>query len=453
MPEKAFAHRALIVTGTLDRAILQLGAPAALAALLQAGFLVVDIFWLGRVGGAAIAAASTAGFVMWLAQALGEGAATGAGALVARAVGAQESPAVQRATAAGLATALWGSLLVAAVGLALTPAVFAFMGTAPDVAGPGKVYLRIILAGMPLYFAFVWMAAAFRAVGDSRTPVRLLLAAGGLHLLADPLLIFGLGPLPGLGVAGAALSTVGSWLAACLVGFWRLHKAGMWPQARAVLRPSREIWKALRIGLPIGAEGAFFSVIYIFLTRITSLFGTPAVAALGIGHKLEVLNYFVCAGMGAAATTMVGQNLGAGDVRRAARAGWRTLFLTLLPVGAVTTALVALPAQVTAVFTSDPAVIALVVLYVLIVGMSEPFMAFEVVLIGAFAGAHRTLTPALVQISLSLARVPLAWWLVSRGWGVEAVWAAIAITCALKGLVLAIMFALWQRRALPAAKV
>ena len=124
----------------------------------------------------------------------------------------------------------------------------------------------------------------------------------------------------------------------------------------------------------------------------------------------------------------------------------------MLPVGLVTTALVAWPAQVAAVFTRDPAVVASVVLYVLIVGMSEPFMAFEVVLIGSFAGAHRTLLPALVQISLSLARVPLAWWLVSRGWGVEAVWAAIAITCILKGVMLAIMFSGWQRRHAPATR-
>ena len=166
-----------MVSGSIDRAILHLGAPAALAALLQAGFLVVDTFWLGRVGPVALAAASTAGFTMWLAQTLGEGAAAGSGSVLARAIGAEDQGGARRAAVAGQTLGIWGSAIVSGIGLLSSYAAFAFMGTAPDVTTEGLRYMWVILAGMPLYFLFVWISAAFRAVGDAQTPLRLLALA------------------------------------------------------------------------------------------------------------------------------------------------------------------------------------------------------------------------------------------------------------------------------------
>jgi len=447
----ALRERELIVSGRLDRAIVHLGAPAALAALLQAGFLVVDTFWLGRVGAVAIAAASTGGFVMWLAQTLGEGTANGAGAVLARAVGAGDAAGARRAAGAGLTLVVWASLAILALGLPLRHEVFRFMGTAPEVSEAGAQYLGIILLGMPAFFAFAWIAAAFRATGDARTPLRLLGVAALTNLVADPILIFGLGPLPALGVRGAALATVGAWLAGAVAGWHLLAERGLRPPILAFLKPPRETAAALRIGLPLAAEGAVFSLIYVLLTRITTTFGTAPVAALGVGHKLEVLNYFVCAGMGSAAITLVGQSLGAGDHQRAMRAAWRTLFLTCLPVGALTTLLVAVPHRAVAVFISDPAVVAAGSTYVIIVGLSQIFMAAEVVLIGAFAGAHRTTGPAMITVALTAARIPLATALAGLGWGVEAVWTAIAVSTVLKGMVLAILWARWSRRSSPPA--
>jgi putative MATE family efflux protein len=434
-------HRELMISGSLDRAVLHLGVPAAAAALLQAGFLVVDAFWLGRVGAVALAAASTAGFVMWLAQTLGEGMAAGSGAVLASAVGAGDRAAAKRAAVAGQTLALSGSLIVLGVGVTTSRWVFQFMETANPVTTAGLTYLWTVLLGMPAYFMFAWMSAAFRAVGAADTALRLLALAAVVNAVLDPLLIFGVGPLPRLEVAGAALATVSSWVVACARGWWLLGQIGIRPRIRDVLRPPAESWRAIGIGLPLALEGALFSVIYIVLTRLTTSFGTAAVAALGVGHKLEVLNYFVCAGMGAAATTLVGQNLGARNRTRAIRAAWRTLFLTALPVGVVTVLLVTFPDTAIAVFISDDEVVAAGMTYVLLVGMTQLFMASEVVLLGAFAGAHWTAVPAILEICLTAARVPLAFWLVHLGWGVEGVWLSIAITTVVKGSVLAVLFA------------
>ena len=440
MADASFSNRALIVSGSIDRAIVHLGAPAALAALLQAAFLVVDTFWLGRVGPVALAAASTAGFMMWLAQTVGEGLAAGSGAVVAEGVGADDPERSSAGASAGLTLAIWGGLLTSACGLASSRAVFAFMGTDADVTFAGMAYMRTILIGMPAYFLFAWVSAAFRATGDARTPLKILAVAAIVNLVIDPVLIFGLGPVPGLGVTGAALATVVAWVAGLIWGWCRLGRTGLRLHGRALVRPPAESWRALRTGTPLAVEGALFSVIYILLTRVTTGFGTTAVAALGIGHKLEGFNYFVCAGMGAASTTLVGQNRGAGQPDRAARTAWRTLFLTSLPVGAVTFGLVAFPKTVISVFSSDPDVVAAGSTYVLLVGMTQLFMAFEVVLLAAFAGAHWTTVPAALEIGLTAARVPLAAWLAAEGWGVEAVWFAIAATTVVKGILLVVLF-------------
>lgn len=441
MTEPVLAHRELIVRGAVDRAIVHLGVPAACAALLQAGFLIVDAFWLGRVGPVALAAASTAGFVMWLAQAVGDGLAVGSASRLARAVGAGDPAAARRAAAAGQTLALTASVAVAASGLLWGDSVFALMGTDDDVTVAGWAYLRLILLGLPAHYLLAWAAAAFRAAGDARTPVRLLAVASAVNVVVDPVLIFGVGPLPPLGTAGAALATVLAWLSAAAVGWVRLGGLGLRPSFADLPGPWGESSAAIRVGLPVSLEGALFSLVYVFLTTVTSGFGTPALAALGVGHKLEMLNYFVCAGMGAAAATLVGQALGAGDAGRASRAAWRALFLTCLPVGAVTCLLVAFPRVAVAVFSADRDVQAAGVTYALLVGMSQLFMAAEVVLFGAFAGAQRTALPAVLVVALTALRVPLAAWLVARGVGVEAVWLAIGATTVLKGLVLGVLFA------------
>jgi putative MATE family efflux protein len=378
---------------------------------------------------------------MWIAQTIAEGLAMGAGSVLAQAVGAGDGLFARRAAVAGLTLAIWGSLVVSGVGLALCRWVFELMGTDTAVTELGVGYMRTILLTIPAYFLFSWIAAAFRAVGDAKTPLLLLGVAALVNVVADPILIFGLGPLPRLEATGAALATALSWVVACLIGWLKLPRIDLGPGHFTSLRPPGETWQALRIGLPLAAEGTLFSVIYILLTRVTTTFGTPAVAALGVGHKLEVLNYFVCAGMAAATTTLVGQNLGAGEPQRASRCAWRALFLTILPVGAVTAVLVAHPELSVAVFIDEPAVVAVGATYVLLVGMSQLFMAAEVIGLGAYAGMQWTAVPAAIEITLTAARVPLAIWLVSMGWGVEGVWLAIAGTTVIKGVTLTTIFA------------
>ena len=193
------------------------------------------------------------------------------------------------------------------------------MHAPPEVAALGARYLGTYLLGAPLIFGFFAVDAAFRAAGDTRTPFVLLLASVAVTLVLDPLLIVGWGPVPALGVAGAAIATICTRAVAFLLGP-RDHR----PPRRGAIRTARSARARLgvRIGLPTAVTGVVFSLIYVMVTRTATPFGTPALAALGIGHRVESWLYMIGVGFGAATAAIVGQNMGAGRTDRAERAGW-----------------------------------------------------------------------------------------------------------------------------------
>ena len=196
-----------------------------------------------------------------------------------------------------------------------------------------------------------------------------------------------------------------------------------------------------RVGLPTAVTGVTFSLIYIFLTRTTTRFGTPALAALGIGHRVESWLFMTGVGFGAATAAIVGQNLGAGRPDRAARAGWMaTGYCTLLGVVACALELV-FPRQFASLFTTDTAVVAEAVRYLRIAAISQLAVCAEIVLEGALGGAGDTVPPMLTSTALTALRVPLAAWAATR-WGSAGIWWVISLTAIGRGLA---MVVLWRR--------
>jgi Na+-driven multidrug efflux pump len=194
-----------------------------------------------------------------------------------------------------------------------------------------------------------------------------------------------------------------------------------------------------RVGLPTGITGVLFSAIYVAVTRTVTPFGTPALAALGLGFRVESWFYMVGVGFGAAAAAIVGQNLGAKQVARAARAGWLTLGFASMPAVVAVAIELLIPRQMAGIFTVDPAVIAETAHYLRIAAIAQFFTASELVLEGALGGAGDTIPPMIMSTSLSASRIPLARWASAR-WGTTGIWAVIAMTAAGRGVG---MMALW----------
>ena len=212
--------------------------------------------------------------------------------------------------------------------------------------------------------------------------------------------------------------------------------------SRLTSRPQlREMFKIARIGLPLASQQFVFVMIYWFLIGFVHEFGPPAAAAMGIGNRMESFSYLTCYGFSISASTMVGQNLGAGKPDRAARCAWTALGIAVSITFIITILFLTIPRSIAGIFSDDPRVLPIAVDYLIILGLSQTTMATEIVLEGAFGGAGDTLPPMLVGIPGALLRIPLAYYLAfTLDWGINGVWWTLTITTIIKSSVLATWF-------------
>src|SRR6266702_3979248 len=385
-----------LTVGPLRPVILKLAAPAVAMMACHFCFNLIDAMWVGHlIGPAALAAVSTAGFYVWVLLSLGEMVEVGLIAVAARRHGeglpnAAAGAAVLYALAAGTAVSL--------LGFALTADLFRLMRVPPEVARLGHAYLDTWLLGGPLVFGFFAVEATFRASGDTRTPFLILTASVLLSVGLDPLLIAGLGPFPRLGVEGAATASVMVRGGGFLIGVVIALKRGL-------IRLDAPDWRAVptifRVGAPLSLAGVLLSLIYMWLTRFTSQFGTPALAALGVGHKVEGLGFMAISGFALSASALVGQNLGARQEQRARQAVRMTVGYCLIVTTATAVAFLAIPRTLVALFTTDPAVIGDGSLYLRVIAFAQLGQTFEIILEGALAGAGYTFWPQTVSTALT----------------------------------------------------
>ncbi len=433
----------------LNSRIHRLALPVIGGLFFHFAFNFVDMFWVGRLGSEALAAVSAAQFVFWTLLSAATIPAVGLNALLTRRVGAKDVAGARKTAALGMGTALiLGGVLFFPTQALLKRAVD-LMGLENAVAVDAQAYLRVILAGTAVYYLSFTAEKVFTAHSDTRTPFVLMLGAITFNAILDPVLIFGIGVFPALGVSGAALATVTAEFIYLVAQVLILYRRGWLPApGRVYLPPRRDFLKILRIGIPQSVTGIIFSLVYVWLTRIISAFGNPPIAALGIGHRIEYLSWIICQGYATAASTLVGQNLGGKQPRFAQLSVNRVIWFA----GAVTFLLGIIffraGEMLTALFTEDLRIIANGGAYLRIMAFSQVFMALEVVLEGAFAGAGNTLPVMAVSVPLTVARIPLAWLLAYSWLGrVEGVWWAISLTTILKGASMIVWFSRgrWKR--------
>jgi len=400
----------------------------------------VDTYWIGRhLGATSLAAATSSVFWIWLVISVAEMVSVGSGAVISRRHG-QRMPG-EAARTAGEAIC-FAVLLGAAVSLGLVyllPQLFSVMHASVDVARVGQQYLGAYLRGMPLIFGFFAVDAAFRASGDTRTPLLILAVSTVLALMLDPVLILGLAGVPALGVKGAAIATLVPRGLAFVFGVYLLWR-------RKLAKFSMPRWPVIariaRIGAPTAATGVAFSAIYVVLTRTTTQFGTPALAALGVGFRVESFVYLFSVGLGAAVAAIVGQSLGAGLIDRARRAGWAGVAIASVPGAVMASVMLLAPEHVTALFSTDAAVVAEAAHYLRIAAVCQVFLGAEIVLEGAMGGAGYTVMPMVLSMAITASRVPLGAWSAAH-WGTTGLWWTLSLTASARGIAMA---ALWYSR-------
>jgi putative MATE family efflux protein len=430
-------HPAL-VREPIRRLIRRVALPAVASNLLMTAFLAADAFWVGRrLGATSLAAVTASVFWVWMGISVAEMVSVGLTAVAARRHGERRPQEAARAAGDALLLAVALGVAAAIAGRLGLDAMFRLMRTPPEVAAIGRAYLALYVLAAPVLYGYFAVDATFRASGDTRTPFVILLGTVALALLLDPVLILGLGPAPRLGIAGAAIATVSSRGLAFVVGLVLLRRRGMLRFGR----PRLAVLAAVsRIGLPTAATGVLFSVVYVVVARIAARFGTPALAALGLGFRVESWLYMLGVGFGAAAAAVVGQNLGAGRVDRATRAGWAMLGVASVPAVGVALATFLVPEALASVFTRDASLVAETARYLRIASVAQLVVCGEVVLEGALGGAGATVAPMLASVSLTLSRIPLSVWAGTR-FGIEGLWWVISATAAARGVA---MMALWR---------
>ena len=438
VPVSATGEHPALVREPLGRLVWRVAAPAVASNLLMTTFLAADAFWIGRrLGATALAAVTGSVFWVWMGISVAEMVSIGLTALASRRHGERRPDLAARAAGDALVLAVALGAVAAAAGHAAAGAMLALMDAPPAVAAVGREYLGLYALAAPALYGYFVVDATFRAAGDTRTPFLVLLATVALGLALDPLLILGLGGFPALGVRGAALATAVPRGLACVAGFAVLRRRGL----LAFGRPSpRVLATVARVGLPTAATGVLFSVVYVVVGRTASALGTPVLAALGVGFRVESWLYMIGVGFGAAAAAVVGQNLGAGRVDRAERAGWTMLAAATAPALVAASLSISVPALLVGAFSRDAAVVAEASTYLRVAAVSQLVVCAEVVLEGALGGAGATLAPMLWSTGLTALRIPLAAWAGPR-YGAEGLWWAISATATARGVA---MIALWR---------
>ncbi len=458
--------------GALDRRILALAVPAAASSMLHVVHRWVDMYWIGQLGTDAIASLSLSSITVWMYTALGTLVGTGLTALVARYVGAGRGGAAGWIGTQGLGWAAVIGVVGGIAGQAVAPLFFVATNAAPDVAANGVAYTRIFYAGGVLMLLQIACDAIFRGHGNTRIPFLAALVALVVNVTLDPLLIHGWGPIPALGVPGAAWATlIATAIGVALLVFslvrrrhvararppddrlrldqtTRIGTAGVLGLDLAILR------RITRVGLPLAAAGLFFSSILLVLQRIAAdAGGSAAQAGLGIGHTGEGVAYVMCLGWAAAASALVGQALGAGKPEEAERAAWRAVLQCSFLCFLWALVLFFFADEVAMAITSQQAGDTLAreygASYFRIVALCLVPQAAGMVVYGAFGGAGLTLPPMLISTFFSLIRIPLAWIAAfPLGLGVDGIWWTIAVTTVLRGLVEVAYFArgTWKTR-------
>jgi putative MATE family efflux protein len=431
-------------SGSIGRALYLLAVPMVLEMGMESVFVLVDIFFVSRLGSDAVAAVGLTEAALTLLYAVAIGLSMGATALVARRIGEGDREAA-RATAGQV---IWvGAVLSAVIGV--LGVIFAedflrLMGAEEAVLLVGPGYTATMLGGSVTILMLFLLNAVFRGAGNAVIAMRALWIANGINIVLDPCLIFGLGPFPELGVTGAAIATnigrgVGVlYLIRCLAG----DRAGFRLTMADLRLRSAVLARLLRVSVPGAVQFVIAMSSYVFLVRIVAAYGSDAVAGLTIGIRIFAFTFLPAWGLGNAAATLVGQNLGAGQPERAERSVWMAARWNAAFLLSVAILFVAVPGLFAAPFTQDPAVIDYVEACLRIVSLGYGFYAVGMIVTQAFNGAGDTDTPTFINLfCLWLLQLPLAWWLSQVvGWGPQGVFASIAIADSVLAVVAVVIF-------------
>jgi len=381
--------------------------------LLQTAYQVVDTFWVGRLSAKAVAAVSFCFPVSFLMIAMGGGLTIAGTVLAAQYTGRGDDDAMNHVAAQTVLMVFVISLMLAAIGYSVAKPLMQLMGAAPDVLPDAVRFFQIAVLGFIFVFMFFAYQALMRGRGVVYPPMFIVFLTVMINFALDPMLIFGWGPLPRMGVAGSAMATLCTQGMAATIGITLMVRGRhgihlKWPDLRPDFELIRQIF---RIGFPSSVEQSTQALGMIVMTMLAAGFGTISVAAYGIGVRVMSCALVPAIGLSIATSALVGQNIGAGQSQRAERTAivsCSVAFIFLTIGGALT--FYAAPAIARFFIPEGGPVIGESAVFVDAIALTFGFIGLQQVFTGSLRGAGDTVAPmVLAMISLWLLRLPLAY--------------------------------------------
>ncbi|MDP1570480.1 MAG: MATE family efflux transporter [Vicinamibacterales bacterium] len=430
--------------GSVRRAVVLLAIPMVMEMAMESIFAVVDVFWVSRLGADAVATVGLTEAMLAIVYTVALALGIGATAVVARRIGERDEAGAAEAAAQALLLGLIVAASIGVVGAWQTERLLGLMGATPSMIESSSGYARIMFGGNLTVTLLFLINAIYRGAGNAAIAMRMLWLANAINLVLDPLLIFGVGPLPELGVTGAAVATnigrgtaVVVQLAVLMSGSARIRVR--WVHLR--LMPA-VMWTVCRLSATGFLQILIDTSSWIGLVRVVASFGSEAMAGYTIGIRMVMFAILPAWGLSNAAATMVGQALGAGKPDRAEEAVWTAGRLTMYLLGGIGVVFIVFAPQIAGVFTPDPVIVGHAVTCLRIVSSGFLFFAYGLVLTQAFNGAGDPWTPTWLNFGCFwLWQIPLAWLLaLELGWGPSGVYWAITIAFSTFAVVSAIVF-------------
>ena len=399
-------------SGPIGRAIILLAVPMVLEMVWESLFAVVDIFWAGHLNAEAVATINLTESMLTVVYTGAMGLSIGVTATVARRIGEKDPEGAAEAAVQGIGLGVITAVIIAIAGIVLAPTLLRIMGAAPEVIATGQNYTRIMLGGNVVILLLFLINAIFRGAGDAAIAMRVLLLSNGINIILCPLLVFGVGPFPRLGVTGAAVgTTIGRGVGVLYQIYSLSRRDGRVLIRRDHLALKPAVMKAL---LRLSGTGTFQVFIgmasWIWLTRINASFGTDALAGFAIAIRIILFALLPAWGLANAAATMVGQSLGAGKPERGEQAVWTAAKYNVIFLGTAGLLFAVFSSQIAHLFTKDPEAAAIAGDCLRIISYGYLFYAYAMVLTNSFNGAGDTWTPTWLNLfCFWLWEIPIAW--------------------------------------------
>lgn len=429
-----------MTTGSISRGLYKMALPVMGTSFLQMAYNLVDMIWIGRVGSRAVASVGSAGFYIWLSFAFILISKVGAEVRVAQNVGSKNKKRARDYARNALQLNILISVIYGiAIFLARKPLIGFFNLGDEWVISMSERYLAIIAVGMIFNFTNPVLTGIYNGYGDSKTPF--LMNTIGLisNMILDPLLIFGAGPVPEMGVGGAALATVISQGMVTLSFVIYIVKGrGVVRKMNMLKIPEKGIQKDIvKLGLPVALHSGLFTGFSMVIARIIAGWGPVAIAVQKVGSQIESISWMTASGFQAALSTFVGQNYGAAQPERIKK-GYKVSMGIMAGVGAFATGLLYFAAEpIFRIFIPEEESIRLGIDYLKILSFSQWFMCIEIITAGAFNGLGKTTPPPIVTSTFNALRIPMAIFLSQESLlGLNGVWWSISISSVFKGVIL-----------------